>query len=90
MGRCPNKDGISESGTKVVKRTVKKRMPPREKNADVLSCSLTNTDPMITDMIKKELEILNKAYFTGMEDGLTEFVQHVGLYHPSRFGNAEL
>jgi hypothetical protein len=67
MGRCPYRVGISESGTKVVKSTAKKRMPPREKNADVLSSSLTNTDPMITDMIKKELEMLNKACWTARE-----------------------
>jgi hypothetical protein len=55
MGRCPNKVGISESGTKVVNRTARKRIPPREKKAEVLSGSLKNTVPMITDMIKKEL-----------------------------------
>ena len=59
MGRCPYRVGISESGTKVVNRTARKRIPPREKNADVLSGSLTNTVPMITAMIKKELEIIS-------------------------------
>jgi hypothetical protein len=71
IGRCPYKVGISERGTNVVGRTAKKSMPPREKNVDVLSGSLRNTVPMITDMIKKELEILNKAHFVGREDRLT-------------------
>ena len=71
MGRCAYKVGISESGIKVVKRTAKKRIPPREKNAAVLSSSLTNTLPMITDMIKKELRMLNKVYWVEREDRLT-------------------
>lgn len=62
IGRCPNRVGISESGTSVVKRTAKKRTPQREKNADVLSGSLTNTVPMITAMIRKELEMFSKAF----------------------------
>jgi hypothetical protein len=64
MGRCPNKVGISESGTKVVNRTARKRIPPREKKAEVLSGSLKNTVPMITDMIKKELEIVGELCLT--------------------------
>jgi len=89
MGRCPYKVGISASGIKAVNRTAKKSMPPREKNADVLSGSLTNTDPMITDMIKKELEILNKAGLTGREDELTESVRLVALCCPSGSGSVE-
>lgn len=61
MGRCPYKVGISASGTKAVNRIAKKRIPPREKNAAVLSPSLRNTVPIMTDMIKKELEVLSKV-----------------------------
>lgn len=71
IGRCPYKVGISESGTRVVNRTARKSTPPREKNAEVLAGSLTNTVPMITAMIKKELETLSKRWFTEREDELT-------------------
>ena len=72
MGRCPYRVGISESGTKVVNSTAKKRMPPREKNAEVLSGSLTNTLPMITDMIKKELGMMfNRGCWIEAEGRLT-------------------
>ena len=70
MGRCPYKVGISASGTKVVNRTPKKRIPPREKNADVLSFSLRNTVPIMTDVIKKELEALSKSHSI-REEGVT-------------------
>ena len=61
IGRCPYKVGISASGTKAVNKTAKKRIPPREKNAAVLSFSLRNTVPMMTDVIKKELEAFSKV-----------------------------
>lgn len=90
IGRCPYKVGISESGTNVVNRTAKKRIPPREKKADVLSGNLTNTVPMITDMIKKELGTLSRATCTGQEDQLTRAAPLVPLYFLLRFGSVEL
>lgn len=90
MGRCPNKVGISESGTRVVNRTAKKRIPPREKNAEVLSGSLKNTVPMISDMIKKELEILSKVCLSGREGELTWSALLVALCCLSEFGSVEL
>ena len=89
MGLCPYKVGISESGTKVVKSTAKKRMPPREKNADVLSCSLKNTVPMITDMNKKELGTVNNGDWTEKEGGLTGPARLVQPCSPSVSGSAE-
>ena len=89
MGRCPYKVGISESGTKVVKRTAKKRMPPREKKAEVLSGNLKNTVPMITDMSKKELGGLNNGRGSGEEGGLTEPVRLVQPCSPSGSGSVE-